>query len=330
MGMLVRDVLTLGVKRLSEAGIESSKYDAEELFCFMNGLERSRLFMEWAKELDDKSIEEYFDVLDVRAGGRPLQYITGHQEFMGFDFKVNESVLIPRQDTEVLVSEALAIIGGLENTGGALAEAESVRNIDEAILKGISGKGWKVLDLCTGSGAIGVSVAKLAQGANVTATDISNEALAVAEGNAKTLGAKVNFEQGDLFGAVKKRFGKATFDMIISNPPYIESEVIEGLSKEVRDYEPRLALDGGADGLDFYRRIIEEAPAHLNKDGWLLLEIGYNQAEEITAIAASITAPDKGAKKKKEAPAEIPVYTPARIVRDLAGLDRVVILRKQG
>lgn len=303
MGMLVRDVLALGNKRLAEAGIESSKYDAEELYCFMNGLERGRLFMEWAREVDDKSIEEYFNVLDVRAGGRPLQYITGHQEFMGFDFKVNESVLIPRQDTEVLVSEALAII-------------EKDKKIK------------KIMDLCTGSGAIGISVAKLAGGTSVTATDISTEALAVAECNAKTLGAKVNFAQGDLFEAVKKRFGKATFDMIISNPPYIRSDVIGTLMTEVKDHEPRLALDGGDDGLDFYRRIIEEAPMHLNEGGWLLFEIGHDQAEDLAEIAAAVKTTEKKARKKSEA-LEISVYEPAKIVKDLAGLDRVVILKKR-
>lgn len=300
MGMLVRDVLALGAKSLAEAGIESNKYDAEELFCFMNGLERSRLFMEWSKEVDEKTIEKYFEFIDTRGSGMPLQYITGHQEFMGLDFKVNESVLIPRQDTEVLVSEALAIIDG--------------------------GKNRKVLDLCTGSGAIGISIAKLACGAVVTATDISREALAVAEENAKLLGAKVNFSQGDLFEAIHKKIGKAKFDMIISNPPYIRREVIGTLMPEVREHEPHIALDGGNDGLDFYRRIIEEAYEYLNSGGVLLLEIGHDQAADIAELAAAVCRPS-GKKKKKYEPEEMQsVYAPVHIVKDLAGLDRVAIL----
>lgn len=297
MELLVKDVLALGEKRLSEAGIEESKIDSEILFCHLNGLERSRLFMEWGKPVRDKTFDEYFELLDVRGTGKPLQYITGHQDFMGLDFKVNESVLIPRQDTEVLVSEALELI----DAGGA----------------GGNVKIKKVLDLCTGSGAIGISIAKLAKGVSVTATDISSDALSVAEDNAKTIGAKVSFAQGDLFDAVKKKIGKATFDMIVSNPPYIKSDVIETLMTEVKDHEPRLALDGGGDGLSFYRRIVSEAPQHLAKNGLLLLEIGCDQADDIRILASAVTD-RRGAS----------VYAPARVVKDLAGLNRVVILQK--
>lgn len=317
MGMLVRDALALGAQRLAEAGIEASKYDSEELFCFVNGLERSRLFMEWSKEMDEKTFDEYFKLLDIRGSGKPLQYITGHQEFMGFDFKVDESVLIPRQDTEVLVSEALKVISGDVEYGETdMNAAETKKN----------GKSWKLLDLCTGSGAIGISIAKLAPGATVTATDISSDALKIAEENAQRLGAKVNFAQGDLFGAVKKKIGTAKFDMIISNPPYIRSEVIGTLMQEVKDYEPHLALDGGTDGLDFYRRIIEEAHIHLNNGGYLMLEIGHDQADDVVAISETVRRTCK--KKKRANECDEAVYSHVHIIKDLAGLDRVAVLQK--
>lgn len=284
MGLLIKDILKIGETRLEHAGIHDFKVDAEELFCYLYNMERSKLFMNWSKDIDDNGCEQYFSLLDTRCSGVPLQYITGHQEFMGLDFEVNESVLIPRQDTEVLVEEALNVI------------------------KDRGRKIKKVLDLCTGSGAVGISIAKLS-GADVTASDISEEAVATAKRNAGKNDAKVTFVVGDLFAPFKKKFGKVKFDMIVSNPPYIPTDVIDGLQAEVKDHEPRLALDGGSDGLRFYRQILHEAPDFLRKEGLMLLEIGCEQAAAVASLAE--------AEKR---------YGGISIIRDFAGLDRVAVL----
>ena len=287
MSLLVKDILRIGNQRLIQAGISDHKQDSEELFCFCYHIERKSLFMNWSKEIDEHQCERYFSLLDLRCAGRPLQYITGHQEFMGLDFAVNEHVLIPRMDTEVLVERALAIIG------------DSERKIR------------RVLDLCTGSGAIAVSLAKLSV-ADITASDVSEEALATARKNAAGNQAKVSFACGDLFSPFRRKLGRTRFDLIVSNPPYIPTEEIQELQTEIRDHEPHLALDGGEDGLSFYRRIIEEAPDFLRKRGTLLLEIGFDQAEAVAGLARA-----RGC------------YQEAEVTRDLAGLNRVVELRLQ-
>ena len=293
MGLVVKEIIKIAENRLAEAGVASPKVDAELLFRHVMNMDKVKYFMSWGTQIGDNACENYFQVLDVRCSGVPLQYITGHQEFMGFDFKVTRDVLIPRQDTEVLVSEVIALANG-EST---YVDAANVRKVK------------KVLDLCTGSGAIAVSIAKLLRSAEVTASDISEGALSVARENARENEAKVEFEQGDLFAPFKRKIGSVKFDLIVSNPPYIKSEDIEGLMVEVKDHEPRLALDGGGDGLDFYKRIIEEAPRHLRKKGALALEIGCDQAEDILALAAAQS-----------------VYHTPVIIKDLAGLDRVALL----
>ncbi len=266
-------------------------------------------------------VQRYLELLERRGAHIPLQHLTGEQEFMGLPFLVNEHVLIPRQDTETLVEEAL----------GRLRP------------------GMRVLDLCTGSGCIAVSIAKLGaeyiarsalgdrkdgtadrekslaenaprtavggdpdaalrsvakgdgQRIRVDASDVSPEALAVARENARRLGAQVFFIESDLFAEIGE------YDMIVSNPPYIRTAVIAELSEEVRQHEPALALDGSEDGLHFYREITRQSPAHLKDGGWLLFEIGYDQAEAVGALMA-----ESG-------------FAEIEVVRDLAGHDRVVI-----
>lgn len=229
-------------------------------------------------EIDDAAVTEYKAMLAKRAEHVPLQHIIGTQEFMGFEFMVNEHVLIPRQDTECLIEEALKRLK----------------------------KGDTVLDMCTGSGCIIISLAKNVELSKAVGVDVSAEALEVAKANAKRNEADVSFRQSDLFINVRKE----KFDMIVSNPPYIESEVIEGLMPEVRDHEPRLALDGGEDGLIFYRRIIDEAGECLKPGGWLLFEIGHNQREAVCKLFEEAD------------------YVEISAVRDLAGLDRVCIARR--
>lgn len=288
MGLPVREILKIGEKRLTDAGCSNPKTDSELLFCHLMNIDRSRLVMHWAETLPDDLCNRYFSYLDTRTSGVPLQYITNKQEFMGIEFFVNEKVLIPRQETEILVEAVCDIIKTRPGN----------RDIK------------KVLDLCTGSGAIAVSVAALAGGVEVTASDISTEALAVARKNAQAAKVKVDFLSGDLFAPFQKSFGRTVkFDLIISNPPYIRSSVIPTLQVEVKEHEPLLALDGGEDGLDFYRTIIRQAPAHLRKGGIVAFEIGYDQAEGITEIATATGA-----------------YQQIGIAKDLAGHDRVAIL----
>ena len=197
-----------------------------------------------------------------RLAGEPLQYVLGETEFMSLPFAVNPAVLIPRGDTERIVEAAIA---RLRAWPGPL----------------------RIADLCCGSGAIGVSIAKLDKDAKVTCADVSAKALAVAKKNAAANGCKgVKFVESDLFAAsdFHGRFGKGKYQLIISNPPYIRHDVIDTLEPEVRAHEPMLALDGGADGLEFYRRIIAEAPGHLKKNGVLMMEIGYDQKDAVKEL----------------------------------------------
>lgn len=298
MSIMVKEVLNMAEAALTKAGCPDPKLDAERLLQFQHHLDSMGLFLMKSKMMDQKDFEEYFKLVDFRLTGMPFQYITGSQEFMGLEFKVNQHVLIPRQDTETLVETALEYLKG----------EDSDRRLKH--------KGdWKILDLCCGSGAIGISLARLASEAEqklkVTAADLSEEALKVARENASRLGIdkKMTFVSGDLFQPFKKRLGKTRFHMILSNPPYIPSEVIPTLQTEVRDHEPRMALDGGPDGLDFYRRILTEARDHLEKGGILLLEIGYDQGKALEQIYDSI-----------------PGYSGFRLIQDLAGQDRVVVI----
>ena len=229
-------------------------------------------------EIEEEAVKEYRAMLSKRAEHIPLQHIIGTQEFMGIEFIVNEHVLIPRQDTEILVEEALKRLKP-EDT---------------------------VLDMCTGSGCIIISLAKNMKLSKAVGVDVSKEALEVSKANAVKNEADVSFIESNLFENIVKE----QYDMIVSNPPYIESEVIEGLMPEVREHEPRLALDGGEDGLIFYRRIIDEAREYLKPGGYLIFEIGYNQREAVCELFGEAGYEDISA------------------VCDLAGLDRVCIAKR--
>ncbi len=297
----LKDLLAMGENQLEQAGVPDYAHDARALMEFAFNLDRSQMFMKWSDDIDDTWCDRYLDIVHRRTLGEPLQYITGVQNFMGIDFRVSENVLIPRQDTERLVENARLIVES--KTTRKTADPESP-HIYEAVA---ARKNWRILDLCCGSGAIGISMAKLCPNVKkVLCTDISEAALAVAKENSAAAGTgkKVDFAAGDIFEALGK---KAKFDMIISNPPYIESSIIPTLQREVREHEPLLALDGGADGLDFYRTIISQAPGFLDKKGILMLEIGYNQAEQISAMLEETEA-----------------FAKTEIVRDYGGNSRVV------
>jgi release factor glutamine methyltransferase len=241
------------------------------------------------KESEQKNLESS---IQRRISGEPLQYILGHQEFWSIDFKVNPRVLIPRPDTELLVEQALSALSQCPSGGRAF-----------------------VLEIGTGSGAVAISLAHELEELFVVATDISWEALSLAKENARgaRVGPRVQFIVGDLFGPIPVSPGQEPFALILSNPPYISRSAIEALAKEVRDFEPRIALDGGQGGMDFYRRIIGEAPAYLRKGGWILLEVGQDQGQRVSELIDA-----NGFFSKSE------------LVRDLSGIQRVVKAQRKG
>ncbi len=292
--MKTRILIKEGEYRLAKAYCMDAKIDAQELYCFLTGMDKVQVFLKAEEEVDAETEEKYMELIAKRAERIPLQHITGVQEFMGHTFKVTEDVLIPRQDTETLVTEAAKVIQ--ETPHEKLTFFEK--------LKG--GREWDVLDLCCGSGAIGISLAKISSHVKVLGTDISEKALAVAEENAKNLRVKMKFASGDMFAPAAGR----KFDMIVSNPPYIRTRMISILQEEVKNHEPLQALDGGRDGLDFYRIIVKEAADFLKPEGYLLMEIGHDQGEDLRKMIK-----DDGK------------YTPAEIIRDLPGRDRVVKCR---
>ena len=280
--MTYRSLVTEGGKLLQAAGVPEAELDAWYLLEYLRKERGSRSDRQWyllcrEEEADMEEEEAYRELIGRRAKRIPLQQITGEQEFMGFPFLVNEHVLIPRQDTETLVEEAMEK----------------------------AGKGDRVLDMCTGSGCILLSLLKLVPGLSGTGADISQEALKVAVENGKRLQTEASFLESDLFEKVE-----GVFDLIVSNPPYIASDEIGTLMEEVRDHEPIGALDGSADGLAFYRRLVQEGKDHLKSGGWMLFEIGCTQAEAVMELL------------KKGGFQEIYVK------KDLAGLDRVVGGRK--
>lgn len=298
MSLLVKEMLTMGEKQLMDSDIADATRDCKILYCYMMDIPFSKIILEYQEVLQDRLCDKYFELIDRRSKGEPVQYIMGSQEFMGLEFIVNENVLIPRQDTETLVEDALEII----NTGTLRGEYMDVKR-----------KEWDILDLCTGSGAIGVSLARIANKVNVTCSDISEGAIKVAKENAQKHGVakSVKFEQGDLFKPFSKHFRKQKFDMIISNPPYIKSSIIPTLQKEVCEHEPLSALDGGESGLDFYEKIVSGVGSHLRKSGVLLLEIGHDQGEAVSGLLS----------RNGE-------FTSIRVLKDLANRDRIVFAKK--
>lgn len=237
---------------LAAKGVENSRLEAEWLLCAATGLDRVGLYLQYDKPLNDDELAAYRSMVARRAKREPLQHILGSQEFCGLDFDVSADVLIPRHDTELLITQAVAL----------MPDARSL------------------LDIGTGSGCIAISLAIRYPNAAVTATDVSSAALAVARRNVEKHGVAVELLLGSLFEPLDNRI----FDLIVSNPPYIPTKDIAGLEPEVRDYDPSGALDGGADGLDIYRALIPDAHSHLNMGGWLLLEVGIGQAADVTRL----------------------------------------------
>ena len=272
--MTYREAITFGEQSLEEAGIAEAKNDAWLLLARVCQIDRTYYYVHMAEDMPQKQQESYELFIRKRAERVPLQYITGEQEFMGLQFLVNQNVLIPRQDTETLVEQALK-----------LAEP-----------------GMHILDMCTGSGCILISILSRTEGAVGVGCDISGPALLVAKENARLNRVSAVFRESDLFENVTEQF-----DMIVSNPPYIRSEEIAGLMPEVAQYEPIGALDGKEDGLYFYRKIVQDSREHLKFGGCLLFEIGYDQAEAVSDMLNTAG------------------YIEIQVIQDLTGKDRVVI-----
>ena len=276
--------------QLRAAGITEADTDAWLLFSACMGLNRTEYLMRSDAVVPDDKAEEYLGKLKRRAGREPVQYIEETAPFMGFDFYVNEHVLIPRMDTEILVSEAIK--------RARIMFSQRQHDVN-----------FRILDMCTGSGCIAQSTYLLLKNEGCTvevdAVDISEKALEVAGINASRLGAQVKLIRGNLFENVDNKYS-----MILSNPPYIRTDVIADLEPEVREHEPMLALDGTADGLYFYREITDKAWEYLENNGILMYEIGYDQALEVSDMLRQ-----KG-------------YTDIAVIKDFAGLDRVVAAKR--
>ena len=314
----LRNLYRDGTICLEKAGIADAKLDAWYLLEYETKISRAMFLADPDKEVEKDKAEHYRKDIETRAQRIPLQHITGEQEFMGLDFKVNEHVLIPRQDTETLVELVLEEQQGKQQEeqqekqqvqqleGHQKKQQEQQPEEQQKKQRGQQpGKPRKLLDLCTGSGCIAISLAVKGGFESVTATDLSKEALKVAERNARTHQVPIRFFQGDLFSALPQSEEK-TFDVITSNPPYIPTAVIATLEPEVREHEPMMALDGTEDGLKFYRQIAKEAGSWLKPGGSIYLEIGYDQGEAVSGLLE-----DAG-------------FTNVRVVKDLPGKDRVV------
>lgn len=279
--MNIQEIVNYSTNKLKENNIEDYNLKAKLLISKVINKPKEYLLIHNNEEIKEEKIFEIKKNLDKIIQGYPIQYITQNQEFMGLNFYVNESVLIPQPDTEILVDEVI-------NIAGTIAEP-------------------KILDLCTGSGAIAVSLKKnINELSKVSASDISKNALDVAKINAKNNKAKIEFIESDLFENIEKKF-----NIIVSNPPYIKTEIIKDLSLEVQN-EPHIALDGGQDGLDFYRKIINNAYKYLEDDGYLALEIGYDQKQDVIMLI-------ENSQQYKE------IYSK----KDLSENDRIVICKRR-
>ncbi len=279
-----KTLISLGEKKLKDVGIEErdAKVQSELLYCHVREIEMGQLFNCWDEIITVENAKKYNEYISRKIKGEPIEYIMGYQEFMGLKFQVNKQVLIPRMDTEILIEK--------------VEEEIKKQKKDEG-----DGKNIEVLDLCCGSGAIGISIGKRNERTNVTLSDVSKGALKVADKNARVNHINVEIIESDLFQKITKKF-----DIICSNPPYIPTREIETLMKEVKSFEPKLALDGGKDGLDFYRKIIKEGKDFLKLNGTLIMEIGHGQGQEVIMLM------------KEEA------YSNIGIFNDLDGKERVV------
>lgn len=277
--MTIKDIIIKYSQELEEISA-TPRLDVETLLQKVLGVDRLYILLNLERALSQEEEKEFNKLINQRLDNRPIAYIVGNREFMGLDFFVEEGVLIPRPDTEVLVEEVIK-----------LAKENDAKNI---------------LDIGTGSGAITVSLAKYLENIKVTSVDISETALKIGQKNAidNEVSDKITFVKSDLFENIDKEI---KFDIIVSNPPYIKREVIDTLDKQVKDYEPYGALEGGIDGLDFYRAITKQSKDYLKEGGILAYEVGHDQSEDVSKLM------------------EMDGYTNIYTIKDLQQIDRVVI-----
>ena len=282
--MRIKEIINEGKQILDKNNLEDSLIIARELLCFTLNENKQFLVIHMDEEIEQKYNQQFFHYIEQVVNGVPLQYITNKQEFMGLDFYVDENVLIPQPDTEVLVENVLDLCSKNKKKNEV-----------------------KILDLCTGSGAIAISLNKILSEKNIRnhilASDISDKALNVAMKNNEKNSTNVEFIKSDLFDSIKVN----DFDIIVSNPPYIRDSVIKTLSKQVQ-CEPRIALSGGTDGLEFYKQIIDKAYEHITCNGHLCLEIGYDQKKEVLQLFENYEQ-----------------YENPKAIKDLSGNDRCII-----
>jgi release factor glutamine methyltransferase len=259
----VKNAFEKGISILKKNNVEAPALEAGVMLCYALKFDKTYIYSHGESIISETDTLNYFDCIEKRASGLPLQYITGQQEFMSLMFNVSPAVLIPRQDTEVLVETVISF-----------ANKKSISPV-------------KILDIGTGSGCIAISLAHFLKYSHLTAVDISGAALDIARSNAENAGVsdRIRFIKSDLFKSLGNgKNGKDRFDIIVSNPPYIPTVDIQNLQVEVKCHEPAAALDGGLDGLEFYRSIIEEAPVFLNSNGLLAFEVGFNQSKEVADL----------------------------------------------
>lgn len=287
----VGEALSWGVERLSKRSIPDPANEAEYLLTHLLNCKRHELFLNSARALAPEESLKFRGYIQRRLRREPAQYITGEVEFRGLMLKVTHATLIPRPETELIVDEAL----------------------EKASTHGPGKKNTAIIDLCTGSGCLAVAAAKELPGAMVYATDISNEALTVAEENAMRngVGARVRFLKGDLFSPFMESGIEVMADIIITNPPYVAKADFENLPPEVKDHEPADALYGGVDGLNFYRRILKDAPDYLSPGGFLIMELGWGQSGKVARLAE-----ENGS------------YRDIEIKKDYSGIDRIFVARR--
>lgn len=287
--MTIIETINRSASQLSSVGITTGRLDAELLLCHTLGKDRAWLLAHIREAVDEQHRELFEQAVDRRALREPLQYILGKQEFWGLDFMVTQDVLIPRPETELIIETALTL----------------VPNKDVRLT---------ILDLCTGSGCIAVSLAKELASARIFASDKSEKALDVARENARRHGVadRVRFLEGDLFGSLEELDLRGRVDIMVSNPPYVPSEEYSTLQPEVRDHEPRMALLAGQNGTEIHQRIIDEAPEFLRSEGALIMEMGMGQAEALEHMIR-----ENGTFNKPD------------VLKDLAGIERVIVARKK-
>ena len=287
--MTIAETLRQATLRLKPESVPDAQLNAQSLLANALGQDRTYLIVNLQRELEEQELVLFGADLERRSAGEPLQYIIGHQEFYGLEFEVNRDVLIPRPESEMIVEEVIRL------------SRNYLKPLPELL----------IFDVGTGSGCLAISLAREIAGSFVIANDISRPALAVARRNAIRCGVsdRVAFFEGDLLAAVAAR---PVADVIVSNPPYVAEAEVASLQREVREWEPRVALSDSADGLTFYRRLLLEAPLRLKRGGFLICEIGYSQAEPVRELANG----DAG-------------WQSIEMLDDLQGIPRTIVLRRR-